>query len=45
MFIDFARAFDSIDHDIFVKKLKLYGLAERSIAFVVTLLVEPNVPS
>ena len=30
VFIDFARAFDSIDHNIFVKKLKLYGMSKGS---------------
>ena len=34
VFIDFARAFDSIDHNIFVKKLKLYGLSESSVSFM-----------
>ena len=34
IFIDFSRAFDSIDHDIFLRKLKLYGMSEKCIAFL-----------
>ena len=34
VFIDFSRAFDSIDHDIFLRKLKLYGLSENCIKFL-----------
>ena len=34
IFIDFSRAFDSIDHDIFLRKLKLYGLSERCVTFL-----------
>ena len=31
VYIDFARAFDSIDHGIFIRKLKLYELDLGSI--------------
>ena len=34
VFIDFSRAFDSIDHNIFICKLKLYGLSEKCITFL-----------
>ena len=34
VYIDFARAFDSIDHSIFVRKLCLYGLDDSSIKFI-----------
>ena len=34
VFIDFSRAFDSIDHCILMEKLKLYGLDETPLNFV-----------
>ena len=34
IFIDFSRTFDSIDHDIFLRKLKLYRLSEQCINFL-----------
>ena len=34
VFIDFSRAFDSIDHNIFLKKLKLYGFNPKSVKFI-----------
>ena len=34
VFIDFSRAFDTIDHDIFVKKLKLYGFNAKCLQFM-----------
>ena len=33
MFIDFSKAFDTIDHKILFEKLELYGLDENSINF------------
>ena len=34
VFIDFSRAFDSIDHQILMAKLKLYGLDETALKFM-----------
>ena len=34
VFIDFSRAFDSIDHNILIEKLKLYGLDENPLNFM-----------
>ena len=34
IFIDFSRAFDSIDHDIFLRKLKLYGMSDNCVSFL-----------
>ena len=34
VFIDFSRAIDSIDHDIFLGKMRLYGLDEKCITFL-----------
>ena len=34
IFIDFSRAFDSIDHGILAEKLKLYGLDENVLNFM-----------
>ena len=34
VFVDFSRAFDSIDHAILAKKLKLYGFDEMSLKFM-----------
>ena len=34
VFIDFSRAFGSIDHSILVEKLKLYGFDENSLKFM-----------
>ena len=33
IFVDFSRAFETIDHNIFISKLKLYGLDEISLNF------------
>ena len=33
MFIDFSRAFDSINHNILFQKLEMYGLDETSTKF------------
>ena len=34
VFIDFSRAFDCIDHNILLSKLKLYGLDEKALLFI-----------
>ena len=34
IFVDFSRAFDSIDHNILAEKLKMYGLDENSQNFM-----------
>ena len=34
VFINFSCAFDSIDHDIFLKKLGLYGFSQNCIKFI-----------
>ena len=34
IYIDFSHAFDSLDHDILISKLKLYGLDENSLSFM-----------
>ena len=40
-FIDFSRAFDSLDHRILLSKLKLYGLDARSISFMESYIDNP----
>ena len=34
IFIDYSKAFDTIDHSILIKKLKLYGLDKTAIKFL-----------
>ena len=34
VFVDFSRAFDTIDHNILIEKLKLYGFDKTSLTFV-----------
>ena len=34
VFIDFSRAFDCIDHNILISKLKLYGLDSKAVSFI-----------
>ena len=34
VFVDFSRAFDSIDHKILLQKLKLYGLDDTALQFM-----------
>ena len=36
VFVDFSRAFDTIDHNILIEKLKLYGFDEISLKFIKT---------
>ena len=38
VFIDLSRTFDSIDHEIFLKKLRLYGFNDKSVSFVTSYL-------
>ena len=33
-FIDYEKAFDTLDHDILLQKLKIYGLTDRSLAWM-----------
>ena len=33
VFIDYSKAFDTLDHDIFCKKLKYYGIGEKVISW------------
>ena len=33
VFVDFSKAFDMIDHDIVLEKMKCYGISNRCIAF------------
>ena len=34
IYIDFSRSFDSLDHNILLSKLHLYGLDETSLSFI-----------
>ena len=34
VFINFSRTIDSIDHDIFLGKMRLYGLDDKCITFL-----------
>ena len=38
IFIDFSRTLDSIDHEIVLKKLRLYGFNDKSVSFVTSYL-------
>ena len=38
IFIDYSKAFDTIDHSILLKKLKIYGLDQNAIKFMTSYL-------
>ena len=40
LFIDFRKAFDVVDHEILMKKLKLYKLSETSLSWFSSYLSE-----
>ena len=40
LIVDFSKAFDSVDHLVFVKKLKRYNIADNIIDWIVSFLTD-----